>query len=241
MNRILAIIPARAGSKGIKDKNIIDLNGKPLIAYSIEAAKKSKYINRIVVSTDGEKIAQVAKEWGADVPFLRPDYLASDTAKTIDAVVHCVETLKEMGDYYDYVVILQPTQPLRTAKHIDEAIEQLISSGEDGLVSISKVKEHPILMRTLDDTGHVVNLFNVSSTRRRQDFPDYYKVNGAIYVNKLNENFNLDTSLNDNRLAYVMNEKYDVDIDELLDLKIAELMLKKNLKIKEQESRVMNG
>ena len=241
MNRILAIIPARAGSKGIKDKNIIDLNGKPLIAYSIEAAKKSKYINRIVVSTDGEQIAKVAKEWGADVPFLRPDYLASDTAKTIDAVVHCIETLKEMGDEYDYVVLLQPTQPLRKAKHIDEAIEQLISSGEESLVSISKVKDHPILNRTLDNTGHVVNLLNTSSTQRRQDFPDYYKVNGAIYINKLNENFNLETSLNDNRLAYVMDEKYDVDIDELLDLKIAELMLTNNLSIKEQERKVKHG
>lgn len=240
-SRILAIIPARAGSKGIKDKNIINLNGKPLIAYSIEAAKKSKYIDRIVVSTDGEQIAKVAKEWGADVPFLRPDYLASDTAKTIDAMVHCIETLKEMGDEYDYVVLLQPTQPLRKAKHIDEAIEQLISAGEESLVSISKVKDHPILIRTLDDTSHVVNLLNISSTQRRQDFPDYYKVNGAIYVNKLNENFNLETSLNDNRLAYVMNEKYDVDIDELLDLKIAELMLTNNLNIKEQQRKVKNG
>lgn len=241
MNRILAIIPARAGSKGIKDKNIIDLNGKPLIAYSIEAAKKSKYIDRIVVSTDGEKIATVAREWGAEVPFLRPNYLASDTAKTIDAMVHCIETLKEMGDEYDYVVLLQPTQPLRTAKHIDEAIEQLISSGEESLVSISKVKHHPILIRTLDDTGHVVNLLNTSSTQRRQDFPDYYKVNGAIYINKLNENFNLETSLNDNRLAYVMNEKYDVDIDELLDLKIAELLLTKNLSLKESGRVVHKG
>ena len=96
--KFLALIPARAGSKGIKDKNIIDLKGKPLIAYSIDAALKSKYIDRVVVSTDGEEIAAVAKEWGADVPFLRPDYLASDTAKTIDAVLHCIEALKKAGD-----------------------------------------------------------------------------------------------------------------------------------------------
>lgn len=95
--KFLALIPARAGSKGIKDKNIIDLKGKPLIAYSIDAALKSKYIDRVVVSTDGEDIAAVAKEWGADVPFLRPDYLASDTAKTIDAVLHCIEALKKAG------------------------------------------------------------------------------------------------------------------------------------------------
>lgn len=228
-NRILAIIPARAGSKGIKNKNIIDLKGKPLIAYSIEAAKESKYIDQIIVSTDGVEIAKVAQEWGVDVPFLRPDYLASDTAKTIDAMMHCIETLKNMGKEYDYVVLLQPTQPLRTSKHIDEAIELIIKSQEDSLVSVSKVKDHPILIRTLTEEGYTKNLLNTSSTQRRQDFPDFYKVNGAIYINKLNENFNLETSLNDNKLAYVMEEKYDIDIDELLDLEVAELMLKKNL------------
>lgn len=224
--RFLAIIPARAGSKGVKDKNIIDLCGKPLIAYSIEAALKSKYIDRVVVSTDGEYIAKVAKEYGADVPFLRPDYLSSDTSRTIDCVMHCIEEVQNMGDKYDYMILLQPTQPLRESYHIDESIELMLEKDEEGLVSICKVKEHPILMRTLNEDGGMNNLLSISSTQRRQDFKDYYRVNGVIYINKINENLNLNTSLNDNKLPYVMEEKYSVDIDEFLDVKIAKLMIK---------------
>lgn len=226
--KFLALIPARAGSKGIKDKNIIDLKGKPLIAYSIEAAKQSKYIDRIVVSTDGEDIASVAKEWGADVPFLRPDYLASDTAKTIDAVLHCIGELEKSGEKYDYLVLLQPTQPLRQSFHIDEAIEKILESEAQSLASVSKVKEHPVLIRTISENGELINLLNCSSTIRRQDFPDFYRVNGAIYINQINEYLNEQTSLNDNILPYEMAHEYDVDIDEILDLKIAELMLENN-------------
>lgn len=223
--KILAIIPARAGSKGIKDKNIIDLNGKPLIAYSIEAGLKSKYIDKVVVTTDGQEIAKVAKLYGAEVPFMRPDYLSSDNAKTIDAVMHCIDELKKIGEEYDYMVLLQPTQPLRQPWHIDEAIELILEKNEEALVSVSKVKDHPILMRTIDSNGYAINLLEESSTKRRQDFQDFYKVNGAIYINKINENLNNETSLNDNKLVYVMEEKYDVDIDEMLDLQIAEIAI----------------
>ena len=226
--KILAIIPARAGSKGIKDKNIIDLKGKPLISYSIESALKSKYIDKVVVSTDGESIASVAKEYGAEVPFLRPKHLASDTSKTIDAVIHCVEEIQKLEGNYDYMVLLQPTQPLRQSWHIDEAIELIEKKEEKALVSISKVKDHPILMRTIDENGYANNLIQESSTKRRQDFSDYYKVNGALYINKI-DYLDINTSLNDNNLVYIMDSKYDVDIDELLDLHIAELVLTKKI------------
>ena len=225
-SKVLAIIPARAGSKGIKEKNIIDLNGKPLIAHSIEAGLKSKYINKVVVSTDGEKIAKIAKDYGAEVPFLRPKHLATDTAKTIDCVIHCIEELKKNGEEYDYVVLLQPTQPLRQPWHIDEAFELIIKRNEDSLVSISKVKDHPVLMRTIDKNGYAINLLEGSSTKRRQEFPDFYKVNGAIYINKINENFNYDTSFNDNKLVYMMDEQYGIDIDDMLDVEIAKLLIK---------------
>lgn len=225
-NKVLAIIPARAGSKGIKDKNIIDLNGKPLIAHSIEAGLKSKYISKVVVSTDGEKIAKIAKDYGAEVPFLRPKHLATDTAKTIDCVIHCIEELKKNGEEYDYVVLLQPTQPLRQPWHIDEAFELIIKRNEDSLVSISKVKDHPVLMRTIDKNGYAINLLEGSSTKRRQEFPNFYKVNGAIYINKINENFNYDTSFNDNKLVYIMEEQYGIDIDDMLDMEIAKLLIK---------------
>lgn len=154
LKKILAIIPARAGSKGIKDKNIIDLNGKPLIAYSIEAGLKSKYIDKVVVTTDGEEIAREAIKYGAEVPFLRPEYLSSDNAKTIDAVIHCIEEMEKLGEKYDYVVLLQPTQPLRQSWHIDEAIELILEKNEEALVSVSKVKDNPILIRSIDSNGY---------------------------------------------------------------------------------------
>lgn len=223
--KILAIIPAREGSKGIKNKNIIKLKGKHLIVYSIEAALKSKYIDKVVVSTDGEKIGKISKYYGASVPFLRPKHLALDHSNTIDSLIHCIEEIKKLGEEYDYVVLLQPTQPLRQSWHIDEAIELIIDKNEESLVSVSKAKDHPILMRTIDESGHAINLLKGSSTVRRQDFPEFYKVNGAIYINKINENLDNNTSLNDNKLVYIMDEKYDVDIDEMLDLKIAEIAI----------------
>lgn len=223
--KIMAVIPARKGSKGIKDKNIKLLKGKPLIAYSIEAGLNSKYIDKVIVSTDGEEIANIAKTYGAEVPFLRPKNLSTDTAKTIDAVVHCIDELKKRGEIYDYIVLLQPTQPLRQSWHIDEAIELIFERNEDALVSVSEVRDNPILIRSIDENGYTKNLLKECSTRRRQDFDIYYRVNGAIYINKINEGFNKSTSLNDNKLAYIMDSSYDVDIDDLNDFKIAELFI----------------
>ena len=133
--------------------------------------------------------------------------------------------MEKLGEKYDYVVLLQPTQPLRQAWHIDEAIELILEKNEEALVSVSKVKDNPILIRSIDSNGYAVNLLSESSTKRRQDFQDFYKVNGAIYINKINQNLNNKTSLNDNKLVYIMDEKYDVDIDEMLDLQIAEIMM----------------
>ena len=223
--KILALIPARGGSKGIKDKNIIPLAGKPLIAYSIEAAKKSKYIDSIVVTTDSEKIAEVAKRYGARVPFLRPAELAADTSKTIDAVLHAIKTLKSMGENYDTLVLLQPTQPLRTTDDIGKAIELYYESGENGLVSISSVDDSPLLIRSIDEDGKLINLLSQNSTCRRQDMPNYYKVNGCIYINKIDE-INENTSFNDNKVPFIMDKEHSIDIDELSDLWMAECYLK---------------
>lgn len=226
--KILALIPARGGSKGIKDKNIIPLAGKPLIAYSIEAAKKSKYIDSIVVTTDSERIAEVAKQYGARVPFLRPVELAADTSKTIDAVLHAIKTLKSMGENYDTLVLLQPTQPLRTADDIDKAIELYYENHEQGLVSISPVDDSPLLIRSIGADGKLVNLLSQNSTCRRQDMPNYYKVNGCIYINKINE-LHENTSFNDNKVPFIMDKKHSIDIDEMSDLWMAEYYLKNNI------------
>lgn len=227
--KILGIIPARGGSKGIPSKNIIEIYGKPLIQYSIECANSSKYLDRTVISTDDLEIKAVAEKFGGDVPFMRPAELAQDTSKTIDAVVHAINWLKEHGEEYDYLVLLQNTVPLRKGWHIDEAIEKLFESDEKSLVSVTEVDENPVLMRTINEDGTVKNLLSLNSTMRRQDFPKFYRVNGAIYIQELNEDFGLATSLNDGRLAYVMNEKYSVDIDTYLDIKKIEYYLDQEL------------
>ena len=221
--RIIGWIPARGGSKGIPHKNIIDLCGKPLISYSITAALQSKYIDYVMVSTDDREIAEIAREGGAQIPFLRPAELASDTAKTVDAVVHTLQTLRDQGMEFDTMVLLQPTQPLRTAEDIDGAIETYMKAGCTPLVSVSLVEDHPLLIRSIQD-NQLVPLLDVSSTCRRQDMPDYYRVNGCIYINEtaqIDEN----TSFNDNRLPFVMDNSHSVDIDAMRDLYMAKYYL----------------
>lgn len=227
--RILAIIPARGGSKGIPNKNITNLCGKPLIAYSILAAQASQYIDDIIVSTDSEQIRDTSVEYGASVPFLRPAALASDTSKTIDCMIYTINELKKQGQHYNCVVLLQPTQPIRTEGMVDEAISLLLDSTEDSLVSVTAVTEHPILMRTITKEGTLKSLLPMSSTVRRQDFPNVYRVNGSIYINRINSHFNSSTSLNDNLLPYFMEESYSVDIDSYEDLKKAETILQQHM------------
>ena len=224
--RILAIVPARGGSKGIKDKNIKEIEGRPLIEYTIEAAKRCEYIDEIVVSTDSEKIAKVAKKAGAKVPFLRPDELASDTARTIDVVLFTIEQLKLIGQEYDIVVLLQPTSPLRDEDDICGAIEKYVSCNMKSLVSVSEVSESPILMRQIVDETHMEKLLNINSTIRRQDMAKYYMVNGSIYINKIEE-LNSDTSLNDNVIPYVMDRSHAVDIDDYVDIAVMKYYVNK--------------
>jgi CMP-N-acetylneuraminic acid synthetase len=222
--RVLALIPARGGSKGIKDKNIYPLCGKPLISYSIESAKNSKYIDVVVVSTDSIKIAEVAKEYGASVPFFRPARLASDTAKSIDAIIHAIKWLEKHGEKFDIFVLLQPTSPLRTSEDIDGALEKFIENGEKSLVAVSLVSDNPILMRIINADGTMEKLLDLQSTVRRQDMKSYYRVNGSIYINKISE-INADTSLNDNEIPFVVKPENSVDIDEKKDLVLAEWYL----------------
>lgn len=222
--RILALIPARGGSKGIPHKNIIDLCGKPLIFYSIEAGNKSKFIDSVVVTTDDEQIAAISRSFGAEVPFLRPSELASDTSKTMDAIIHAIKTLKDLGQVFETLVLLQPTSPLRTSDDIDQAIEKYMNNGCVPLVSVSPVNDHPLLIRSIEN-DRLKPLLNASSTCRRQDMPNFYRVNGAIYINEISK-INEDTSFNDNPLPYIMDGSHSVDIDEPSDLIIAEYFMK---------------
>lgn len=225
-NKILAFIPARGGSKGIKDKNIYPLCGKPLIAYTIETALASKYIDDVIVSTDSEKIAEVAKNFGAEIPFLRPKEFATDTSKTIDAILYTLAELSKCGRIFDDFMILQPTSPLRTTNDIDNAIEKYFKFDRKSLVSVSKVKDSPILIRNVIVEDKMEKLLEINSTIRRQDMPNFYRVNGAIYIKKISE-IDEQTSFNDNEIPYIMSEENSVDIDEYLDLEIAKYFLNK--------------
>lgn len=217
-NRILAIIPARGGSKGIPRKNIINIAGKPLIQYTIDEAKRSKYIDEIHVSTDDTEIASVVKSLGINIDRLRPSELAQDESKTIDVVMDVINYYKVQNKSFEYLVLLQPTQPLRQSFHIDKAIEEIYQSNKESLVSVCQVEEHPLLMRKIDNKGELQPLLQQNSTVRRQDFEQFYIVNGAIYINKI-ESLTLNTSLNDNLLPYIMDRKYHIDIDTFNDLK----------------------
>lgn len=220
--KVIAWIPARGGSKGIKHKNIVLLGGKPLIAYTIEAAKNSKYIDEIMVSTDSEEIANVAREYGACVKGLRPPHLASDTARTIDAVMHDIGLLE--GDGYSIFCLLQPTSPLRSASDIDGALELFIKKGCCSVVGVSPVEDSPLLIRSIDTEGCMHKLLEENSTCRRQDMPEYYRVNGSIYVNSLEE-ITAKTSFNDNAVPYIMEKNHGIDIDTPMDLHQAEYLL----------------
>lgn len=219
--RILALIPARGNSKGIKGKNIVDFCGKPLITHSIESALESQYIDEVVVTTDSEEIQKIAIEAGAEAPFLRPPEYATDTASTSQAVWHAVQTLRQNGKHYDILILLQPTSPLRTTADIDAALEKFLVQGEVGLASISKADDSPLLMRILDgENPRMRKLLNETSTVRRQDMPEVYRVNGSIYINRIAE-LTPDFSYNDNEGFYKMDTSHSVDIDEPIDLAIA--------------------
>lgn len=224
--KVIALIPARSGSKGIKNKNIIDLNGKPLISYSIEVAQKSEYIDKIIVSTDSEKYKKIVETYGAEVPFIRPNELALDNTKTIDVVLHLIKYLKAVGDAYDILVLLQPTQPFRTSDMIDEALRFYINNGEKSVASISLVKDNPILIRKIDDNHKLKSILNLNSTCRRQDMDKYYKIDGSVYINSINH-INENTSFNDNELGFINPNKFIVDIDTYEDLWIAQKYLEK--------------
>ena len=215
----LALIPARGGSKGIPNKNITLINGRPLIDYTLQAAIHSNYIDKVVVSTDSNKIAECVQ---SNITVIkRPAELSTDESKTITAILHAIHSMKAT---YDYLVLLQPTQPLRESWHIDEAIEKLIDENLEDVVSISKAENHPILLRTMASNHELSPLLERDSSVRRQDFEDCYVVNGAVYINKI-DTLTIETSLNDNKYGYLMESKYNLDIDEAEDLLILQGIL----------------
>jgi CMP-N-acetylneuraminic acid synthetase len=221
----LAIIPARGGSKRLPRKNVLDLNGKPLITYSIEAGLKSKYIDKVIVTSDDEEILNISKQFGADT-IKRPDELASDTATSFDTLKHVVDNT----DKYDYVILLQPTSPLRNNKHIDEAIELLDKKNADAIVSVCEMDHSPLWSNTLDENLSMFGFIKDDVLNKRsQDLEIYYRLNGAIYICKTDKLLEEESFfIKNNIFAYKMDRKSSIDIDEEIDFKFVEFLMKEN-------------
>lgn len=226
---ILAIIPARGGSKRLPGKNIKKLAGKPLISYAISAALKSKYVGRVIVSTDDLKIASVAKKFKAEVPFIRPAKLATDKAETVSVLIHAVEFMETKENIkFDIVVLLQLTNPFVMSKDIDEAIKTLIKSRSKSCVSMCEVKERPEWVYTIKGR-HAKPFYNFPKQNRASHFlPKAYCLNGTVFVISrdflMKEKKIFDSS---NMSAIIMPRERSCDIDYQLDFDIAEAIIKK--------------
>lgn len=222
----IAVIPARSGSKGLKDKNIKLLNGKPLIWYSIRAALGSGLFDEVMVSTDSEKYAEIARDCGASVPFLRSKSTSEDKASSWDAVKEVLDNYSIKGVQFDNVMLLQPTSPLRTAEDIVEAFKIMEKNNAASVVSVCEVDHSPLWCNTLPESGCLEGFLRpeAANTIGRQGLPTYYRINGAIYLTKISEVLgkNLYT---DSGFAYVMPRSRSVDIDTELDFKMAEFLL----------------
>ncbi len=218
--RILAMIPARGGSKGVPGKNIRPLGGKPLIAWTIEAARRSGLIDRLVLSSDDAETIRIARAWGCEAPFVRPAELARDDTPGIAPAQHCVQAIPG----YDYLVILQPTSPFRTADDIDGAIRRCVGARARALVSVSEAAQHPSWMFSLDPSDRLTPLLAGTPPARRQDLSGVFALNGAIYVARCDWLATAPTFIGPDTLAYVMDRKRALDIDTAFDFAVAEVL-----------------
>lgn len=224
--RNLAVILARSGSKGLKDKNIKELNGKPLMAYTIEAAVASGKFDTVHVSTDSEQYAEIARKFGADVPFLRDAELAGDYASSWDALRSVVKEYEKRGNVFDTVTLLQPTSPLRNADDIRGAFELFEEKQADSVVSVCEVDHSPLLCNVLDDSLSMDGFIDMSKVGRRQELSTYYRINGAIYIQKTKFLMEGASVYGEKSYAYIMDKRKSIDIDDEYDFMIAESLMK---------------
>jgi len=228
--KVLGVTLARGGSKSVPNKNIQKINGYPLIAHTIIEAKKSKYLTRYIVSTDSKKIRNVAEKFNADVPFLRPKRLASDTATALEADQHALEFVEqEEGIKYDYFVELMATNPMKTSIDIDNAIEKLIITGADSVIGVTKLDDHhPVRIKKIEkDMIKDFCIKEIPETHRQQLKPDAYIRNGAIYAVKRNLLVSGKRYGTLNSRPYIMPSNKSVNIDNKLDFLFAEILIKK--------------
>ena len=229
--RILGVVPARGGSKGLPNKNITLLLGKPLLAWTLEQARASRYLDRVIVSTDNQEIADTARRHGGDVPFMRPPALALDVTATIDVLLHAVAQLQRLGESYDYLALLEPTSPLRETSDIDECIERLVNhSAAKAIVSVALHEgTHPVFNVEIDaPSGCIRNPAGGADFKffRRQDIPALYYFEGTIYISEMNTLLEKKTFYHELTLPYVVPRWKAPEIDELQDLVCVEALLK---------------
>ena len=231
--RILGVIPARGGSKGVPRKNIKPVLGKPLIAYTIEAALQSRLMTEVVVSTEDEEIADVSRQYGAQVPFMRPDELAGDSAQAVPTIQHAVREMEQLNGFrYDVVVMLQPTTPLRTAEDIDESLRKLLDTGADSVISVVEVGGyHPVRMKRIvpdpdRDSDILVDYAEEEvENMPRQELPDVYLRAGSIYATRRDVLMERNSFKGTVSRPYVIPSERHVNVDTPLDMKIAEWRL----------------
>ncbi len=222
--KIVGIIPARGGSKRLPGKNIMELNSKPLITWSIEAALASCYLDRVIVSTDDPEIAAVAEADGAGVPFLRPPELADDSATSVDVLLHAYRHLIEHGDPFDVIALLQPTSPLRTGKDIDAGIRLFSKRKAQSIISVAEDRHH-WWANTLGVDGCMKDFLPEERLVRSQELPPAYRLNGALYVVDAGFLVERNTLFGTRTYAYIMPKERSVDIDDITDFRIAEALM----------------
>ncbi|WP_223552925.1 MULTISPECIES: cytidylyltransferase domain-containing protein [Lysinibacillus] len=219
--KILAVIPARGGSKGVPRKNIKMLAGKPLIAWTIEEAKKSKYITSVILSSEDDEIIEVAEKYGCDVPFKRPMEIAQDDTAGIMPVLHAIEQCPG----YDYVVLLQPTSPLRTVEDIDGCIEYAIENNAEFCVSVKETEKSPFWMYTVNDGKMGQFIKQNQLITNRQELPKIYILNGAVYFSRIKSIVQKKSFLTEETTAYIMPFENSYDIDTELDFKVCQTIM----------------
>lgn len=218
----IAIIPARGGSKRLPGKNTKLLGDKPLIAWTIEAAIESNVFDHVFVSTDSQEIADISKQYGAEVPFLRPEELASDTATTNDVITHLVDWFEsEFNQTTSLIAVLQPTSPFRNAKHIIEAIEEMNDKSAKAIISVCQL-EHPIhFCNQLGSDGSMADFINLENMKRTQDLKPTYRLNGALYIFDRDYVGRMQDIYSNGTYAYIMSSKLSIDIDTEEDFDLA--------------------
>lgn len=232
--RIIAIIPARGGSKGLPNKNILEIAGKPLITWTVEAALQSKLVDKVFVSTDSKMIAEVAERSGISVPFLRPKEFAQDSSPTYEAVLDVLQSFEKKGTFFDYVLVLEPTSPLRKKTDIDDSIRLLVDNDKfDTLVSVGEVQtENPVIVKKISESGFVLPYINDQEKfHQRQQFPKAYFPYGVSYISKVDYYKTEKTFYSDNTtLPFYIDRWQNYEIDDAIDFEINELLIQKYLK-----------